>query len=398
MANFHPLALANEPRDVAGKVSIRRFSGKRGLEALRHDWVQLSQSLPDCRFFYLHGWYRSYLDTLEPDPEAFHFFALYKADELRAVLPLKAVSRRMHGIPLRFLELPRHPHLDLCDVVCAQTADNADLLPTFISYLHRQTELAWDVLSFSRTLHNSAIAFALSAARLPLSISVPRGYSRYVSCEAVGGLDRLVSGSFRRNLGRFERRATDAGKLDYRSYRTPEEISRAFPAFLDVESSGWKGAEHEGTAIVCHAEVREFYQRLPRECLPQGQCVLHLLWLDDVCIAGQFGIYVDDVLYLLKIGYDERYAHLAPGNLLMARVLDTHIREGETKAVSFVTDPPWSRLWRPQADVVIDHRVYRRAPRGLVGYVAQRIAGAVISMLRERRRRTEEQKEHGEAV
>jgi hypothetical protein len=114
---------------------------------------------------------------------------------------------------------------------------------------------------------------------------------------------------------------------------------------------------------------------------PGGEPVINLLWLNGSCIAGQFCLLVDRVLYLIKIGYHEKHAHLAPGNLLMERVLADGSRDATMRAISFVTDPPWSHLWRPESRLVSNYYIFNRTLPGLASYLARRM-GSLISGIR----------------
>lgn len=328
---------------------------------------------PRC-FFHLYDWYKCYLDTLELDPGCIHFFAVYRGESLVGIVPLKSSVRCLRGISLRLLELPQHPHMAVHDGLLPTAADNAAMVHALVSHLHEQTELPWDVLLLSCVPEESIMASAFRAASPPRLVSTLHGYSHYV--EFSGSPDEIsgrVSGSFRRNLRRLERRASELGTLTYRSYRTTQELLQAFPSFLEVEASGWKGTKDERTAIVCHPELRAFYDHLIQSFSRDESCVINLLWLNDICIAGQFGLLVDRVLYILKIGYHEAYSNLAPGNLLMASVIGNFSRSGTVRAVSFVTGPPWGHLWRPEASTVWDHYVFNTTWRGLIAYLGKQV-------------------------
>jgi hypothetical protein len=134
-------------------VSVRRFDGKEGLNALRETWNRLAHSLQSRFFSHLHGWCRSYLEALEPDPESVHFFVLYRDSSPVAIFPLKY----RHGgraACLALIEFPQHEHLNLCDAVFERSSDNEGLVKTLVSHLRGQSDLPWDVLywpAFRRT-------------------------------------------------------------------------------------------------------------------------------------------------------------------------------------------------------------------------------------------------------
>ncbi len=355
-------------------IHIKRFDSAAGLEALRRDWDRLTCTLSPRFFFHHYDWYKSYLDTLETDPARVHFFAVYRDGSLAGIVPLKFSVRRLRGMDLRLLELPRHPHLALRDGLMEKAADNVAMAHALVSHLHEQTELSWDALLLSCVPEKSILGSTFRAASPPRLVSAIRGYSHHVAFS--GSSDEIserVSGSFRRNLRRLERRASELGALTYRSYRTTQELSEAFSSFLEVEASGWKGAKEERTAIICNPELRAFYERLIQGFSRDGSCVINLLWLNDICIAGQFALLVDRVLSILKIGYHEAHSNLAPGNLLMASVIRSFSRNGDVRAVSFVSGPSWGHLWRPEASPVWDHYIFNGSWRGRIAYFGKRV-------------------------
>ncbi len=124
---------------------------------------------------------------------------------------------------------------------------------------------------------------------------------------------------------------------------------------------------------MCNPELHAFYDRLIQNFSRDERCVINQLWLNDICIAGQFGLLFDRVFYILKIGYNETYSNLAPGNLLMSSVLKDFSRNGKARAVSFVTGPSWGHLWHPQTSPVWDHYIFNATWRGWIGYLGKRI-------------------------
>jgi CelD/BcsL family acetyltransferase involved in cellulose biosynthesis len=352
-----------------GEVALTIRRGVRGLLDLEQGWRQLEQRLTSKRFYHCFDWYRSYLDTLEPNPESVYFFSYASGARAIAIFPLRWKVIKESGLRLRCFELPEHSHLSLADCIFEKTTDNAELLRRLIQDLNSQSTPAWDVLRMARIPENGKIALCMDRAPPERLVSQVRDASHYISCSA--SYDAVASrlpGHFRRNLGRINRRIQQLGKVEFRSCRTPSDLAEAFESFLEIESSGWKGASGTGTAIACHPDVRDFYRHLMDRFAGSGHCVINLLCLDGEAIAGQFCLLVDGVLSVLKIGYRESFSHVAPGKLLFDYVLRAYCAGHEIKALNFVTAPEWDRLWRPEACAVATHRVYNTTGRGVLAY------------------------------
>lgn len=326
---------------------------------------------PCVRHFYQSlPWYRSYLETLEADEQSVSFYVFYRQQSPMAIFPLRHGHLQLNGITLRCLELPRHPHMYLRDFVCDASEASAGLLFPLVSYLRRQTETPWDLIYMSHVPEVSAISLAMRLKVYPLGISKSMGRSSYIPCGgSYDAVTQNMSGTFRRNLRRLARRAEQAGPLELQVCRTPEELRRAFPAFLEVEASGWKGDVGAGSAIACRLDLVEFYRNMMEYFSAMGACVINLLAQNGTCIAGQFCVQMDGTLNILKIGYHEAYSEIAPGNLLMNRVLEASCSSGTIKAVSFVTDPVWCRPWRPSSIELFNHYLFNRTWRGVLAWL-----------------------------
>jgi CelD/BcsL family acetyltransferase involved in cellulose biosynthesis len=115
--------------------------------------------------------------------------------------------------------------------------------------------------------------------------------------------------------------------------------------------------------------VEAFYRSLIREYSIPNACVINILLLDGKCIAGQFCLLTDGVLYILKIGYNESYAQIAPGYLLLDQVLRNYVDGRLVHNVNFVTDPPWTHLWRAKSLAVNECTIYNNTARGWLAYL-----------------------------
>jgi len=119
---------------------------------------------------------------------------------------------------------------------------------------------------------------------------------------------------YRLNVGRLGRRLLAVGPVELLTARHPEALAAFLDLYLDVERRSWKPAGNAG--IGRHPERIALFRS---QCQP-GRAVapvVHLLSVDGVAVAAIFAVEFAGSLYAREITFDERYAALAPGNLLM---------------------------------------------------------------------------------
>lgn len=135
----------------------------------------------------------------------------------------------------------------------------------------------------------------------------------------------------RRELRLSMDRTARHGLVDLGVHRGGQELSGLLADCFAVEAAGWKG--REGTAIASQAATRRFYERMAVWAAERGWLELRTLRLDGHLAAMQIALRHDGVLYLLKTGYDERFASAAPGKALQHAI----VRDG-------FADPNLSRI------------------------------------------------------
>ncbi len=343
--------------------------GPGGLEGLAPDWAALSQSLPDPSYVQLWGWHRSLVEALVPEPEEVAFCVLRDAAGAAvAIVPLLRTRQRMGGVPVRVLQLPSHEHMHHTDLLVHPGWRTRIELPALMARVAAQG-LAFDVLVLGPVLADSTARAIFESGKPLLALVEP---ARQSDALATGNheqlLDRL-SKNFRGNLRKARNKLERLGTVRMVTARGPE-LGGAFDRFCAVEASGWKGREGTGTAIANDPRLLRFYRQLIERLGPAGQVEIHLLLAGGTVIAAQFAVVVGRRCYLLKIGYDEGQAALAPGNMLLERLLQRYERDAAVSHVDLVTDAAWHESWKPESRLVYQHHLFRPTTRGLLAWAA----------------------------
>lgn len=361
------------------------------MAALRADWDALAAAREAIELHHLPDWYGALLDSLAPDDDSVEFHALYAADRLVAIFPLQQARIDVAGITVRALAAPHDGHMPFADFVSAGGDDDAGYLPALLRHLRRTREPGWDVLTFPRVPASSAARQSVRM-RTPRIACIERQGSDTIPLTDDSDLVAKLSRNFRRNLRKAQKKLDAMPDVEFVSAREGDELQGTFAAFLRVEASGWKGAAGSGTAIALHPEKEAFYRGLMERFGSVGQCEINLLRVGPEFVAAEFCLVVRGTYYLLKIGYDERHASFAPGNLLFEHLLTRLQGAGEIRRVHLITDADWHDSWQPSRTPLFEIMCANNTPRGLAAvtllsarHAARRLArvgGPALARLR----------------
>jgi predicted ATP-grasp superfamily ATP-dependent carboligase/CelD/BcsL family acetyltransferase involved in cellulose biosynthesis len=143
----------------------------------------------------------------------------------------------------------------------------------------------------------------------------------------LGDWFRSLGKKHRTNVGRLGRRLLAAGQVELLTARHPEALGPFLDLYLDVERRSWKGPA--GAGIGRHPQKVELF----RDQCQAGRAVepvIHLVAVDGVPVAAMFGVEFAGGVYAREIAFDEHYADLAPGHLLMLLAIGDAIARRRT--------------------------------------------------------------------
>lgn len=338
-----PLNTASSTRN-----GLEILQGRSGFAQLAPEWKRLVETqMPAQASPFQHpDWIGAWLESICTEPDRLRLLALRHHGELVAVLPVEP-----HACPLARL-LPQWTMIQGPHMVLAELAGGPARWPAMLQALATQRTLRCSALQLPSMIHELAPA----AEALPAGSTlrrVHRSESAWLDCsgDTEQALAR-VQRSFRQNLRRLGRRADSQGQVALEVADTPAALEEALTHFLDIEASGWKG--RSGSAIRDDARRVGFYRALVRDFGARGECRIHRLTLDGHTVAAQFALRGGRQLNLLKIGYDEAFSAIAPGHLLMMRIIERTCADPALDRLSLVTNPPWAHLWKPEL-AEVDH-------------------------------------------
>jgi CelD/BcsL family acetyltransferase involved in cellulose biosynthesis len=181
-----------------------------------------------------------------------------------------------------------------------------------------------------------------------------RGWVRVAETDATPAIDLDASwadpekhyGSNRRSdLRRMRKRAEKEGPVRFEILepRSLAELERALDIAWSVEAAGWKG--DGGSALAKDRRTGSFYRAYARRAWQHGVLRIAFMHVGESVAAMQLVAECDGKWWLLKIGYDERFAKFAPGTLLLMHTIAHAARKG-LAAYEFLGNPDsWSMGW-----------------------------------------------------
>ena len=124
---------------------------------------------------------------------------------------------------------------------------------------------------------------------------------------------------------------------------TAATVDAGLAEAMQVEAASWKG--RNGTAMLTNARLGGFFRLLAQRLAAQGQLRLCFLRLDGVAVAMQIGAVYAGRWWVLKIGYDERWAQHSPGIQLMWEVLRAAFERRLKTFEMLGSAEPWLTIW-----------------------------------------------------
>jgi CelD/BcsL family acetyltransferase involved in cellulose biosynthesis len=163
---------------------------------------------------------------------------------------------------------------------------------------------------------------------------------------------------------RARRRAETLGPVETQILAPrPSELGDLLDLALQVEAKSWKG--QAGSALACDDQRASFYRRYAAAASRAGLLRVCFLHIGGQPAAMQLAVQTGGGFWLLKIGYDQRFARCSPGMLLMHDTIAAAVREGLTSYEFLGQAEDWTDVWAPQVHEQVSLHVYPWRAQGL---------------------------------
>jgi CelD/BcsL family acetyltransferase involved in cellulose biosynthesis len=144
------------------------------------------------------------------------------------------------------------------------------------------------------------------------------------------------SGNHRRQMGKMLRRAEREGGVKLHVYRAlaPGQVEPFLQRGFAVEDRSWKSAAR--SSVLKNPRMFDYLCAEARQLAQRGELQLTFLEHRGQTIAFEYGWNAAGVYGAAKVGYDEAYANLTPGQLLRYLLLELMFADPAQRLVDFL--------------------------------------------------------------
>jgi CelD/BcsL family acetyltransferase involved in cellulose biosynthesis len=292
---------------MTGPVELRRAESLADLAALAPAWRELPGA--GANPLLTHDWFCAAAATLHAG-ERLAVFTAWDEGHLAAAAPLVEAKRG----PARWLEfIGSRPLYEPCDFLYRDDAA-LELLVRHIARLRHP-------LALHRVPADGPLARLMAAQRGGVLVRLVG--SQCLRVEITGTWANHLHGRSsrcRRGFPQQRRRLSSDGELRFEFLQPePSRLDSLLDEFVQVESAGWKLAN--GSALSTRPALLAFLRSLSHRFAARRQLRVHLLHCGARIAAAQWMLEYGGRLWELKIGYDERWREMSPGQLLLWETL-----------------------------------------------------------------------------
>ncbi len=354
-------------------------------------WERSEISLPSARAALVALWCESFAAG-----QPFRAFVVERDGQAVAALPL--VESKWSGLKIGLL--PGNHWSPSGDLLLDPDCDVERVCGALLGALKRH---AWPLLYFGgvpagasrwqvffETLDAHQLAFARRQRCLIDTVEIEGNWDAYFDSR---------SRNHRHQVRKAAQRAQRAGitELVCCDQFAPEEVEPLLKTCFEIEARGWKGQAH--SAVLNVPGAWQFYLRQAKQLAAWGQLSLTLLTHEGRPIAFEYGWRGKGAYFSPKVGYDEAFQRLSPGQLLRFRLLERFHRQPGIREVDFLgpsslATAKWA-TGRYSIDRVI---VAMRGPLGRCIVAAYRHYGWLRSIVRSRRAHGESGRQSGQSA
>lgn len=207
---------------------------------------------------------------------------------------------------------------------------------------------AWPTPELARLLEAAGYRVLVRPLANQSFVTIDGDYESFLA-----GASRNLRGDVRR---RRRRRLEEAGALTLDVVDGGHDLDKLLDEGFAIEGSGWK--TEAGTAINSSPITERFYREVAAWAAATGVLRLCYLRLDGRCIAFQYNVVAEGVLYDLKGGYDTAYERFSPGKVLHAAML-RHSFEDRLRRYEFLgVAEPYKLHWATGSRQTVSLRAF----------------------------------------
>lgn len=263
------------------------------------------------------------------------FRALVVEDSGVLVAALPTIDRPLARV-VKAAGLPGNEWSPLGDLLLDPDCNVNEVLDLVVRGLAQSRTLAWfDAVNARAPRWQGLIA---AAERVGMATHLqPRGDVALVDLSTDWNAYKAGrSRNHRRHLKVAQTRAEKAGGAELELILNPpvDELRALLQRGFEVEDRSWKA--RSASSVLRSPGMFEFYVRQATELSRQGQLALAYLTHRGAVVAFEYAWLAKGVLHPLKVGYDETFAELTPGQLLRTKLLEQLHTAGQCRLIDYL--------------------------------------------------------------
>jgi len=191
--------------------------------------------------------------------------------------------------------------------------------------------------------------------------------------------ERAFPSRLRSDLRRARRRAAAVGPVE-ECFLSPQpgEVLERVHRFERLEAAGWKGLRR--SSLLHKENLRRFFASMGEQMARRRALRIGFLSIGGQDAAGVIGLEAHGRAWVLKVGYDERWARVSPGLLLMDAAMKDAGARGLVAFEFLGSAEQWQERWNTERRLYRAAALYPRSVEGL-GALAMDLSGAAFRRL-----------------
>jgi CelD/BcsL family acetyltransferase involved in cellulose biosynthesis len=338
---------------------IKVLSKKEKISTLCSDWNHLARKhgTPLLSF----EWFFSCMETFYSEKDI--RIIIFKSESrTRAIAPLVSVKRKstqwLELMGVTFLYEP-----------CGLLYDSNESLRKLLAGI---TSLKLPVI-LQRVPSNSSIIRELRDTALFKGFFVEKetAHSGYIPVTTSWeNYFSSLSAQRRYDLRRKRRRAEKHGKVHIRIF-SPEvkELDKYLTRAFAVEAAGWKG--RRGSALTKNKKLEKFFRFFLESACRNGTLRLCFYTIAERPVGMLIGLNDADCFWVLKLGYDEQWAHCSPGIQITNETIRYAFKSNLTSYEFLGSHEQWQTAWHPDTHPLSTVLFFPSSPAGAKALITE---------------------------
>lgn len=202
------------------------------------------------------------------------------------------------------------------DIIFAESPSTHSWVRT--AWLEAKTTLGVDVIKCPRVKDDNVASEILKAEEGLVLDRLEAPSLKLDGFEDWESYEQTLSGKFRRDLRRRQKRLSDKGTLNFQLLEDRQAVESALE-WTFRQKERW--AHRKSVSLDLGNQIRDFYGAVALTALPADALLFGVLKLEDTILATAFGVADGRWAEILISTYDRDWKAYSPGNLLFAQMI-----------------------------------------------------------------------------